>query len=106
MFVAINYISCDPSYTNRFEELFKSRAGAVDKMEGFVKMYVLKPEKEGEAYQVVSFWKDDKSFSAWHGSQAFHQGHARGFADMKQASGEGRPAPMKSEMKTYTVLTE
>lgn len=34
-FVAINYIDCEPDYVNRFEELFGSRAQAIDKMPGF-----------------------------------------------------------------------
>lgn len=106
MFVAINYITCEPSYMERFEELFTSRAKAIDKMDGFIKMYVLKPEKEGEAYQVVSFWETGEAFNNWNGSEAFHKGHARGFSDIKQAHEAGHRAPMKSEMKTYTVLTD
>ena len=41
MFVAINYISCQDTYTERFEQLFSTRAKAIDKMPGFIDMMVL-----------------------------------------------------------------
>ena len=34
-FVAINYIDCNADYKERFEELFGSRAKAIDTMPGF-----------------------------------------------------------------------
>jgi heme oxygenase (mycobilin-producing) len=40
MFVAINYISCKEDYKKRFEELFDSRAEAIDRMPGFRNMHV------------------------------------------------------------------
>ncbi len=37
-FVAINLIDCEPDYITRFEELFGSRAQAIDRMERFKNM--------------------------------------------------------------------
>jgi heme-degrading monooxygenase HmoA len=42
-FVAINYITCESDYRQRFEELFASRAHAIDRMPGFVDMQVSAP---------------------------------------------------------------
>lgn len=42
-FVAVNYIDCTPEYKERFEELFGSRAHAIDEMPGFIEMHVLRP---------------------------------------------------------------
>ena len=39
-FVAINYIACEQHYRERFEELFATRAHAIDRMPGFVDMQV------------------------------------------------------------------
>jgi len=58
-FVAINYISCEPHYRERFEQLFGTRAHAIDLMPGFVDMQVLKPNGEGE-YLIVSHWTSEK----------------------------------------------
>ena len=62
-FVAINYISCQPHYQERFEKLFASRAHAINRMLGYFFMGVLKPHKGGE-YLIVSHWKDEKYFKA------------------------------------------
>ncbi len=105
-FVAINYISCSPEYIGRFEELFASRAGAIDLMPGFHNMHVLRPSAAGEPYLIVSYWDNEASFKAWTGSPAFLEGHKRGFADLAAAKAAGKPAPMHSDFKTYSVISE
>lgn len=103
-FVAINYINCTPEYRERFEELFATRAKAIDTMPGFVDMQVLKPTTDNDAYLIVSHWESQESFSAWTKSEAFLEGHKRGFADIAKAKQEGKPAPMSSDFKTYDVI--
>ena len=105
MFVAINYITCTEGYRNRFEELFSSRVGAIDKMPGFQRMQVLRPKRTGEDYLIISEWDDERSFSAWTNSEAFEAGHRRGFADLKAARERGETPPMTSSFRTYEVLT-
>lgn len=104
-FVAVNYINCNTEYKERFEELFASRAHAIDTMPGFVDMQVLRPVKEGDAYLIVSFWENENAFKAWTSSTTFLEGHKRGFADLAKAKAEGRPAPMTSDFKTYKVIS-
>ena len=53
-FVAINTIHCHPSYCARFECLFCTRARRIDTMPGFFSIQVLKPQREGEPYLIVS----------------------------------------------------
>ena len=103
-FVAVNYIDCKPEYRQRFEELFGSRAKQIDTMPGFLEMQVLRPTKEGDSYLIVSHWQDEESFKRWIKSEAFSEGHKRGFADMARAKAEGEEAPMKSDFKTYEVI--
>lgn len=74
-FVAINFIQCQPSYRERFEQLFSSRAKAIDRMPGFQEMHVLKPKRDGEPYLIVSHWKSEAEFKAWTGSPEFLEGH-------------------------------
>jgi heme-degrading monooxygenase HmoA len=104
MFVAINYISCKKEYVNRFEELFATRAGAIDKMPGFEKMHVLKPNETGDDYLIVSYWDSEEQFKTWTQSPAFIEGHKRGFADIKEAISRGEEPPMKSNFKKYQVI--
>ena len=103
-FVAINYISCTPDYRPRFEELFSSRAHAIDTMPGFIRMHVLRPAAPGEDYLIVSYWETEKAFKDWTGSEAFRIGHKRGFEDIAKAKQEGRQAPMASSFKTYQII--
>ncbi len=103
-FVAINYISCQPDYRQRFEELFASRAGEIDKMPGFIDMHVLAPAKEEDPYLIVSYWETEDAFKDWTRSEAFIKGHRRGFEDIARAKAEGRQAPMSSDFKTYQII--
>ena len=107
MFVAINYISCEPHYQGRFEELFATRAGAIDRMPGFKKLRILRPDgAEGEAkvYLIMSEWDARENFEAWKGSPEFLEGHKRGFEDIKRYREEGKEPPMKSDFKVYEVI--
>lgn len=103
-FVAVNYITCSPEYRARFEELFGTRAHAIDKMPGFIDMHVLKPMKEDHDYLIVSYWESEDAFKDWTKSEAFIEGHKRGFADLAKAKAEGKPAPMSSDFKTYKII--
>lgn len=103
-FVAVNRITCRSDYRPRFECLFCTRAKAIDRLDGFCGMQVLKPTKEDEAYLVVSFWKSEADFTAWVASPEFIEGHQRGFDDLKAAKERGEEAPMKSSFSTYSVL--
>jgi heme-degrading monooxygenase HmoA len=104
MFVAVNYITCNEDYKNRFEELFGTRAGAIDKMPGFRNMEVLKPSDGQGDYLIVSHWDDESQFQAWTKSPAFLEGHKRGFEDIAKAKASGQEPPMKSNFKTYKVI--
>ena len=104
-FVAINYIHCTPSYVERFEYLFGTRKHAIDKMPGFIEMHVLKPAKPEEPYLIVSYWESEEYFNEWTRSEAFREGHARGFEDIAQAKAEGKPAPVTSDFRIYQIIS-
>ncbi len=103
-FVAINYIKCDEGYANRFEELFATRAHAIDKLPGFIDMQVLKPSDQKDEYLIVSHWNSEEDFKAWTKSPEFLEGHKRGFEDIRIARERGEKPPMSSSFKTYKVI--
>lgn len=106
MFVAVNYITVQPHYRERFEELFSTRARAIDRIPGFIHMYVLKPKKEGDDYLIVSHWENEEAFRDWTKSPEFIEGHKRGFEDVQKAREAGEEAPMASDFRIYEVLTD
>lgn len=103
-FVAINYIRCEEDYRHRFEELFATRAHAIDRLPGFVAMEVLKPQADGE-YLIVSHWESEEAFKRWTQSPEFLEGHKRGFEDIRAARERGEKPPMTSSFRTYQVLS-
>ena len=103
-FVAINYITCNDDYRARFEELFATRAHAIDRMPGFISFELLKPNEDDNTYLIVSHWEREADFQRWTSSEEFVEGHRRGFADLKRYKDEGREPPMKSDFKTYDVI--
>lgn len=105
-FVAINFITCQENYRHRFEELFASRAKAIDRMPGFKHMQVLKPNKVGEPYLIVSHWDSEDQFKSWTSSPEFLEGHKRGFEDLKHARERGEDPPMSSSFVTYEVIAK
>lgn len=106
MFVAINYISCKEDYKLRFEELFSTRAKAIDLMPGFKFMEVLRPSDGQGEYLIVSHWESEEQFKEWTKSPAFKEGHKRGFEDIAKARQEGKEPPMASNFKTYSVIAK
>lgn len=105
-FVAINYIDCSEEYVERFEELFSTRARAIDRLPGFRNMNVLKPKQPGDKYLIISYWDKEEDFKSWTRSPEFLEGHKRGFADLARAKEEGRKPPMSSDFRTYSILTD
>ena len=77
MFVVMNRISVNPTYAEQFEERFRSRAGEVDKMPGFIRNQVLRPDTPDEPYIVMTYWQSKQDFENWVDSDAFKKGHSR-----------------------------
>jgi heme-degrading monooxygenase HmoA len=74
-----------PDYAEQFEERFRTRAGLVDGMPGFVWNKVLRPVNPGDPYVVLTLWESRATFDAWVHSDAFAKGHARSGTLPKEA---------------------
>lgn len=105
-FVAINTIHCKDHYRERFEDLFKTRAHAIDRLPGFLGMQVLKSQSGENEYLVISHWTSEANFKDWTGSPEFLEGHKRGFEDIRIAKENGEEPPMISTFTTYEVLCQ
>ena len=106
MFVAMNRITCTPDFIDKFEQMFKTRAGEVDKMPGFISVKILRPLKDNQPYIIMSFWNERWQFEDWMKHDAFLLGHRRGFDDIARAKAEGKEPPLKSDMELYEVFAE
>jgi heme-degrading monooxygenase HmoA len=75
--VKINAIAVPDGNGELLEQRFAERAHLVEGMPGFEGFELLRPVRGETRYFVVTHWRDDDSFQAWVGSDAFRQGHAR-----------------------------
>ena len=96
----MNRISVNPEYAGQFEDRFKNRAGEVDKMKGFVRNQVLRPDNPDNPYIVMTFWESKADFEAWVNSEAFQKGHARS-GTLPQEAFRGR-----SQLESFEVILD
>lgn len=88
--VKINVLEVPEGKGDVLEQRFASRAGEVDKVDGFESFELLRPTEGTDRYLVVTKWRDEASFKAWMDSAAFQRGHAQSQQDSKDAeAGEG-----------------
>lgn len=85
MITVMNRISVHPEFAAAFEERFRTRAGLVDSMPGFIRNEVLRPIRQGDPYIVLTYWDNMEAFQAWTESDAFKHGHARSGSLPKEA---------------------
>jgi len=94
-FVAINVLEVPAHMRSTLEERFASRAGEVEKMEGFEAFELLRPVEGSDRYLVYTRWESEAAFKAWVSSSAFTRGHAQ--------HAESGPAATGSQVWTFEV---
>ncbi|MDM7323424.1 MAG: antibiotic biosynthesis monooxygenase [Thermus sp.] len=78
MFITMNRIPVNPDHAQQFEEHFQHRARLVDRMPGFIRNLLLRPEDPAQQpYVVMTFWESRAHFEAWVNSPEFREGHAK-----------------------------
>jgi heme oxygenase (mycobilin-producing) len=87
--VKINVLQVPEGRGEVLEQRFATRAGEVEKVDGFESFELLRPTEGTDRYLVVTRWRDEESFQAWLNSDAFQKGHAR--AGGGEAEGGGHP---------------
>lgn len=84
MIIVMNRMTVPDDFRKKFEEVFATRAGAVDTRPGFIRAEILRPHK-GNEYIVMTQWESEDDFQGWVGSPEYIEGHKRvgQFADEK-----------------------
>jgi heme oxygenase (mycobilin-producing) len=78
--VKINAITVPADSGDELARRFAARAGTMEGVDGFLGFELLRPTDERTTWLVVTRWRDDYSYEAWRGSEAFTMGHGRGGA--------------------------
>jgi heme-degrading monooxygenase HmoA len=99
MFVMMNRMSVPEEHRARFEEMFRTRARAVDRRPGFIRAEILKPS-HGNEYIVMTHWESEQAFSEWVHSSEYAEGHKRA-GEFKGDDGE---SALTSKVETFEIL--
>lgn len=100
MYVVMNRIFVKPEYADALEARFRDRAGEVDKMPGFLRTVVLRPDNPNTPFVVMTFWESREAYEAWTTSEAFQKGHRRsGSLPSEAFSGP-------SQLETFTAVVD
>ena len=75
--VKINAITVPRERFEEFAERFASRAGKVERAEGFEAFELLRPNDERNVCLVVTRWRSEEDFQAWLKSADFSAGHSQ-----------------------------
>jgi heme-degrading monooxygenase HmoA len=75
--VKINAITVPADSGDELAHRFAARASAMEGVDGFLGFELLRPTDERTTWLVVTRWRDDYSYEAWRGSEAFSVGHGR-----------------------------
>ena len=70
------------------KQAFRERPHLVDRAPGFIRMEVLSPRDAPEEIWLMTWWRDEPSFHAWHGSQDHKLAHAGIPRGLKLVPGE------------------
>ena len=76
-FVALSRFVIANDMTEEVKRAFLARPHLVDSAPGYIRMDVLSPLDSPEEIWLVTYWRDEQSFRAWHHSHLYHESHAR-----------------------------
>lgn len=74
-FVALSRFTVANGMTAEVRQAFLDRPHLVDGAPGFLRMEVLTPLDKPEEFWLITWWSDEGSFQAWHGSHHHHDSH-------------------------------
>lgn len=103
-FAVMNNIPVTDEGRPVFEYRFKNRSKHIDKQPGFAGIRVLRPLKS-DTYIVLTFWKDEASFSAWKESPSFGAAHGGG-STSETGKKKKKMFPRPAYVTKYNILQE
>lgn len=75
LFIAMSRFVVANGMEESVRQAFADRPRLVDGARGFVRMSVLRPAGRPEEFWLMTWWKDEPSYRAWHASHEYHESH-------------------------------
>jgi len=76
MFVALSRFTIRNDMTAQVREAFRHRPHLVEQAPGFLRMEVMSPIDAPKEVWLVTWWRDEGSYRAWHRGHTYHESHA------------------------------
>lgn len=75
-FIALSQFTVGNAMEQAVLEAFRARPHEVDRADGFLRMQVWRPQGQPEVFWLVTWWRDEAAYQAWHHSHAYRASHA------------------------------
>lgn len=75
-FVALSKFAVANGMIAEVKHAFRSRPHKVDDADGFLRMEVISPMEDLNEIWLITFWRDEASYKAWHHSHLYRESHA------------------------------
>lgn len=99
MFVVLSRFVVVEGMAAEVKAAFVARPHLVDQAPGFKRMEVLMPQGAPNEFWLMTWWRDEASFDAWHRSHAYHEAHQRMPKGLKLEPGA-------SQLKRFSLVAE
>jgi len=76
MFRAVSRFAVANDHDDAVRAAFRERPHRVDEAAGFLRMGVANPCSDAKAFWLLTWWRDEVSFEAWHHSHSYRESHA------------------------------
>ena len=75
MFIALSQFTVANDMTEQVKDAFTNRPRLVDEAPGFLRLEVISPLDDKDEIWLLTYWRDEDSFKAWHHSHLYHDSH-------------------------------
>ena len=75
MFIALSRFTVANGMTAEVKAAFAARPHLVDQAEGFLRMEVLSPCDNPDELWLITWWREEAQYRAWHHSHLYHDSH-------------------------------
>lgn len=96
LFVAVSVFVVANEMDDAVQDAFRARPHLVDGADGFVRMEVLRGVDDPKEFWLITHWRDEASYVAWHRGHTYHDSHAGIPKGLKLVRGSASVRRMRS----------
>ena len=75
-YVAVSRFRIRNGMSRDVAEAFRNRPHMVESADGFVRLDVISPAEDDSEFWLITYWRDEESFTRWHASHEYRDSHS------------------------------